>query len=58
MKLWYLATIHNDIDMIRTVDYCFASENAINEIKRIASRIIESCDSDGVAEYIKQKYEL
>jgi Cof subfamily protein (haloacid dehalogenase superfamily) len=49
---------HNDIAMMKTADFCFAPENAVIEVKRIANRIIESCDDDGVAKYIKQKYEL
>jgi len=43
---------------MKAADFCFAPENAVNEVKRIANRIIESCDNDGVAKYLKQKYEL
>lgn len=48
----------SDIEMMKAADFCFAPENAVNEVKRIANRIIESCDNDGVAKYLKQKYEL
>lgn len=48
----------SDIGMMKAADFCFAPENAVTEVKRIANRIIESCDNDGVAKYLKQKYEL
>lgn len=49
---------HNDIDMMKAADFCFAPKNAVSEVKRIANGIIESCDNDGVAKYIQYKYEL
>ena len=49
---------HNDIDMMHVADFSFAPDNAIEEVKRIVTGVIDSCDDDGVAKYMKQKYDL
>jgi 5-amino-6-(5-phospho-D-ribitylamino)uracil phosphatase len=49
---------HNDISMMHAADFCFAPENAVDEVKKIANGMIESCDNYGVARFIQQKYDL
>ena len=49
---------HNDIDIMQAADKSYAPENAVNEVKEIATGIIDSCDEDGVAKFIKQKYKI
>jgi Cof subfamily protein (haloacid dehalogenase superfamily) len=48
----------NDIEMMRAADFRFAPENAVDEVKKMADKIIESHDRDGVAKYLCQKYML
>ena len=36
----------------------YVPENAIDEVKKIANTVIESCDDDGVAKFIKIKYRI
>jgi len=48
----------NDIEMMRAADYRYAPENAVDEVKRLADKIIESHDRDGVAKYLCQKHQL
>jgi Cof subfamily protein (haloacid dehalogenase superfamily) len=49
---------HNDVSMLRIADYCYAPENAVEEVKKMVNGIIESCDDDGVARFIQRKYGL
>ncbi len=42
----------NDIPMFRISDECYAVENAVRELKAIATGVIESNDSDGVAKWL------
>jgi len=49
---------HNDIDIMQAADKSYAPENAVNEVKEMATGIIDSCDEDGVAKFIKQKYKI
>lgn len=49
---------HNDIEMLKYADLCYVPENAVEEAKKIANGILESCDNDGVARFIQQKYNL
>ena len=44
--------------MMHVADFSFAPDNAIEEVKRIVTGVIDSCDDDGVAKYMKQKYDL
>ncbi len=46
----------NDIPMFEISDECYAVENAVQELKSIATGIIESNDSDGVAKWLLQNY--
>ena len=43
----------NDISMFQASDECYAVENAVQELKEIATRLIGSNDSNGVAEWLK-----
>lgn len=42
----------NDIDMFKIADECYAVSNAVDELKEIATCIIESNDNDGVAKWL------
>lgn len=46
----------NDIPMFRISDECYAVENACEELKSLATDIIDSCDDDGVARWILNDY--
>ena len=41
----------NDIDMFEIADEAYAVENAVSELKVVATGIIESNENDGVAKY-------
>lgn len=43
----------NDIDMFKIADECYAVKNAIDELKELATGVIESNDDDGVAKWLK-----
>lgn len=42
----------NDMDMFRIADECYAVSNAVDELKAIATGIIDSNDNDGVAKWL------
>ncbi|MBD5132086.1 MAG: HAD family hydrolase [Clostridiales bacterium] len=42
----------NDIDMFRIADECYAVENAVDELKAIATAVIPDNESDGVAKQL------
>lgn len=46
----------NDIDMFEIADESYAVENAVDELKAIATGVIESNDSDGVAKWLYNKF--
>lgn len=46
----------NDIDMFEIADECYAVENAVDELKTIATDIIESNNNDGVAKWLIKNY--
>lgn len=46
----------NDIDMFQIADECYAVENAVEELKAIATGVIESNDKDGVVKWLKNHY--
>lgn len=46
----------NDIDMFQLADEGYAVQNAVDELKSIATGIIEDNDSDGVAKWLEQNY--
>lgn len=45
----------NDVDMFEMADESYAVENAREELKRIATGIIDSNNHDGVAKFLKEK---
>lgn len=48
----------NDIPMFEISDECYAVENAVPELKEIATGIIESNDCDGVAKWLLQNVQM
>ena len=44
----------NDIDMFQMADVSYAMENAVDELKEIATGVIESNNNDGVAKWLLQ----
>jgi len=46
----------NDIPMFKISDECYAVENAVDELKNIATGIIGSNENDGVARWLEKKY--
>ena len=46
----------NDMDMFETADEAYAVENAVPELKAIATAVIGSNDSDGVAKWLKENF--
>lgn len=46
----------NDIEMFKIADECYAVENAVDELKQIATDIIGSNNDDGVAKWLMQNY--
>ena len=44
----------NDIPMFEASDECYAVENAVDELKAIATGVIESNESDGIAKWLKR----
>lgn len=46
----------NDIEMFKIADEAYAVENAVDELKDIATGIIESNDADGVAKWLYNKF--
>lgn len=48
----------NDISMFQMADEAYATQNAIDELKEIATGIIESNNADGVAKWLKSHCSL
>lgn len=46
----------NDIDLFKIADECYAVSNAVDELKEIATGIIDSNNSDGVAKWLLNNY--
>ena len=46
----------NDIPMFEISDECYAVENAVDELKAVATGIIESNEDDGVAKWLKRRF--
>ena len=42
----------NDMDMFKIADECYAVSNAVDELKAIATGIIDSNNNDGVAKWL------
>ena len=48
----------NDIEMFEIADESYAVENAVDELKAVATGIIENNDSDGVAKWLSSRHHL
>ena len=48
----------NDLSMFETSDEAFATENALEHIKDAANGVIGHHDEDGVARYLRKRYDL
>lgn len=48
----------NDTDMFEAADEAYAVENAVPELKRIATAVIGSNDNDGVAKWLSERFDL
>lgn len=48
----------NDIPMFEISDECYAVENAVEELKKVATGIIESNENDGVAKWLLENAEV
>ncbi|MBR2714701.1 MAG: HAD family hydrolase [Ruminococcus sp.] len=46
----------NDVEMFKVADKCYATENAVDELKAISTKIIESNIKNGVAKWLKNSY--
>ena len=46
----------NDIDMFEISDECYAVKNAADELKKIATQIIDSNNNDGVAKWLENNF--
>lgn len=47
----------NDIDMFNIADECYAMENAVDELKKIATAVIGNNNEDGVAQWLENKFQ-
>ena len=47
----------NDMDMFKIADASFAVANAADELKSIATAVIQSNDDDGVAKFLKKIFD-
>lgn len=48
----------NDIDMFEIADESYAVENAVDELKEVATGIIDSNDADGVAKWLSKNFTM
>lgn len=48
----------NDIDLFEAADEAYAVENAVPELKQIATAVIDTNDNDGVAKWLCERYGL
>lgn len=46
----------NDIPMFEMADESYATANAVDEIKKMVWEVIGSCEEDGVAKFLKNKF--
>ena len=42
--------------MFELADEAYATANAADEIKKMATDVIGSCEDDGVAEFLKERF--
>lgn len=46
----------NDIPMFELADEAYATDNAVDKLKNMATEVIGSCDNDGVAKYLDERF--
>ena len=46
----------NDIPMFELADVAYATANAVDELKEMATAVIGSCDEDGVARFLEERF--
>lgn len=46
----------NDLPMFEISDECYATANAVKEVKELATDVIGDCNNDGVAYFLKEYY--
>ena len=46
----------NDIPMFELADEAYATANAVDELKEMATAVIGSCDEDGVARFLEERF--
>lgn len=56
-KLVVFGDGRNDIDMFQMADECYAVNNAVDELKQMATAVIGSNDEDGVARWLSEHAE-
>ena len=47
----------NDIPMFELANEAYATANATEEVKKIATGVIGSCEEEGVAEFLKERFQ-
>ena len=47
----------NDLPMFELADEAYAPENAVDEIKKVATGVIRHHDDDAIALYLQERYE-
>ena len=55
-KLVVFGDGYNDMELFKASDECYAVENAVPELKSIATGIIGNCDEDAVAHWLLENY--
>lgn len=48
----------NDLSMFQTADECYAPKNAKDTIKSVATAVIGHHDQDGIARFLRERFEL
>lgn len=46
----------NDLSMIEIADRSYAPGNALDEVKNLVTEVLEDCDHDGVAKFLKNEW--
>lgn len=56
-KLVVFGDGYNDMELFRVADEAYAVENAVDELKNMATAVIGSCDDDAVARWLLENFE-
>ncbi len=48
----------NDLSMFRLADECYAPDNAKDEVKALATSVIGHHDEDGIARFLRERFDL